>query len=45
MSYQVPLEASSISPPNRDRKTALAFVFLSVFAIELIAIAAWAVVR
>jgi hypothetical protein len=39
----VPLEVPSIPSPNHDRKTALAFWFLSAFAIELIAFFALAV--
>jgi len=38
-------ENLDIAAPNRDRKTALAFWFLSVFALELIVVAALAVLR
>jgi len=38
-------ENLDIAAPNRDRKSSLALVFLSVFAVELIAIAALAVLR
>jgi hypothetical protein len=44
-SKTVSYEALSVSPPNQDRKTVIAFWFLPVFAVELFAVVALAVLR